>query len=194
MHLRAAPAGGVAAIGTDAVGDGDHDRISPSGEREVAQPVDPARGWRLRSSSLGRPRLFRTGPNGTEIRNTRRQSIGASRPPSTRPMNMPLTPTMLLMPSAIPRWLAGNASVRIAAEFASRNAAPTPCTTRKHDQVGGAGAAGEPVDRQHQRGGRVDDEAEVVHPHPAEHVPEPPQAHDQHARVTTRKPRIIHSR
>ena len=41
---------------------------------------------------------------------------------------MPLTPTMLLIPSAIPRWLAGNASVMIAAELASRHAAPTPCT------------------------------------------------------------------
>ena len=37
---------------------------------------------------------------------------------------------MLLIPSAIPRWLAGNASVRIAAEFASRQAPPIPCTTR----------------------------------------------------------------
>ena len=44
---------------------------------------------------------------------------------------MPLTPTMLLMPSAMPRWLAGKASVMIAAAFASRNAAPTPCTMRK---------------------------------------------------------------
>ncbi len=46
-------------------------------------------------------------------------------------MKTPLTPTMLLMPSAIPRWLAGKASVRIAAEFASRNAAPIPWTMRK---------------------------------------------------------------
>ena len=70
-------------------------------------------------------------PNGTETRNTSRQSIGASTPPSTRPMNWPLIPTTLLMPSARPRWLAGNASVRIAAEFPIRNAAPMPCTIRK---------------------------------------------------------------
>ena len=44
---------------------------------------------------------------------------------------MPLTPTMLLIPSAIPRWLAGKASVMIAAAFASRKAAPTPWTMRK---------------------------------------------------------------
>ena len=44
---------------------------------------------------------------------------------------MPLTPTMLLIPSAIPRLLAGKASVMIAAELASRHAAPTPCTIRK---------------------------------------------------------------
>ncbi len=38
---------------------------------------------------------------------------------------------MLLMPSAIPRWSAGKASVMIAAALASRQAAPMPCTTRK---------------------------------------------------------------
>ena len=42
-------------------------------------------------------------PTGTEIRNTIRQLIGASRPPRISPMNRPLTPTMLLIPSAIPR-------------------------------------------------------------------------------------------
>ena len=39
---------------------------------------------------------------------------------------MPLTPTMLLMPSAIPRWLDGNASVMIGAALASRQAPPMP--------------------------------------------------------------------
>jgi hypothetical protein len=38
---------------------------------------------------------------------------------------------MLLIPSAIPRWLAGNASVMIAAAFASRQAPPMPWTTRQ---------------------------------------------------------------
>ncbi len=46
-------------------------------------------------------------------------------------MNMPLTPTMLLIPSAMPRWRAGNASVMIAAALASRHAPPMPCTMRK---------------------------------------------------------------
>ena len=45
-------------------------------------------------------------------------------------MNWPLIPTTLLIPSASPRWLAGNASVRIATEFAIRNAAPMPWTIR----------------------------------------------------------------
>ncbi len=34
-------------------------------------------------------------------------------------------------PSAVPRWLAGNASVRMAVEFANRNEPPMPCTTRQ---------------------------------------------------------------
>ena len=51
---------------------------------------------------------------------------------------MPLTPTMLLMPSAIPRWLAGNASVMIAAELASRKARADPLHDAEDDQVGRA--------------------------------------------------------
>ena len=45
-------------------------------------------------------------------------------------MNVPLTPTMLLIPSAMPRWLLGKASVMIAAALASRQAPPMPCTIR----------------------------------------------------------------
>ena len=70
-------------------------------------------------------------PTGTEIRNTSRQLIGASRPPSTSPMNIPETPTMLLMPSAIPRWCWGKASVMMAAALAIRQAPPMPWTMRK---------------------------------------------------------------
>ena len=106
-------------------------RISPAAKVTLPhQSTDAWRGW-LRSSSLRYAQTVPSSPTGTEIRNTSRQSIGASTPPSTSPMNTPLTPTMLLMPSAIPRWFSGNASVMIAAEFASRNAAPTPWTTRK---------------------------------------------------------------
>jgi len=35
------------------------------------------------------------------------------------------------VPSAVPRWVAGKASVRIAVELANRNAPPMPCTTRQ---------------------------------------------------------------
>ena len=38
---------------------------------------------------------------------------------------------MALMPRAVPRWLAGKASVRIAVELANRNAPPMPCTIRQ---------------------------------------------------------------
>ena len=99
----------------------------------VAFPIQSI-GARLRtpiSLSLRCDHTVPTRPNGTETRNTSRQSMGASSPPTRRPMNWPLIPTTLLRPSASPRWFAGNASVRIAAEFAIRNAAPTPCTSRK---------------------------------------------------------------
>ncbi len=84
-----------------------------------------------RSSSFMYAQIVPATPTGTEMRNTSRQLIGASSPPSTRPTNMPLTPTMLLIPSAMPRWLDGNASVMIAAALASRQAPPRPWTIRK---------------------------------------------------------------
>ena len=63
--------------------------------------------------------------------NTARQSIAASRPPATRPMNWPASPATWLMPSAKPRRSAGNASVRIAAELAISIDPPTACSTRQ---------------------------------------------------------------
>ena len=69
-------------------------------------------------------------PNGTETRNTSRQLMGASTPPSSRPRNDPPTAATPLMPSALPRSFSGNASVRIAVELANRNAPPTPWKTR----------------------------------------------------------------
>jgi len=70
-------------------------------------------------------------PTGTDTRNTQCQSIGASTPPTSRPRNEPAIAATPLMPSASPRWLAGNASVRIAAELAIRNAPPMPWTMRQ---------------------------------------------------------------
>ena len=78
-----------------------------------------------------RDEIVPTMPSGTETRKISRQLTAASRPPSTRPMNWPLIPATLLIPSASPRWWAGNASVRIATEFAIRKAAPIPWTTRQ---------------------------------------------------------------
>ncbi len=106
-------------------------RISPSAKVTFPSQSIRARTGRLSSCSIRYAQTVPNSPTGTEIRNTSRQLIGASIPPSTSPTNIPLTPTMLLIPSAIPRWLGGNASVRIAAELAIRKAPPTPWTRRK---------------------------------------------------------------
>ena len=97
-------------------------------------------------------------------------------------MNWPLIPTTLVIPSARPRWFAGNASVRIATELRDQERRADALHDAEADQPVGAGAAGHPVDRQEQRGERVDDEAEVVHPHPPVQVAEPAEADDEHAR------------
>ncbi len=69
-------------------------------------------------------------PIGTETRKMSRQLMGASNPPRISPMNEPLIPAIWFTPSAMPRWSSGNASVRIADEFAMRKAAPTPWKIR----------------------------------------------------------------
>ncbi len=70
-------------------------------------------------------------PTGTLTQNTARQSMAASRPPATSPTNMPAKPAIWLVPSAKPRWSAGKASVRIAAELAMSMDPPTACSTRQ---------------------------------------------------------------
>ena len=69
-------------------------------------------------------------PIGTFTQNTARHHHAASSPPSSRPTNCPAIPAIWLMPSAMPRWRAGNASVRMAAALAISMAPPTACTSR----------------------------------------------------------------
>ena len=70
-------------------------------------------------------------PIGTFTQNTARQSQAASSPPSSSPMNWPEIPAIWLMPSAMPRLLAGKASVRIAAELAISIDPPTAWISRQ---------------------------------------------------------------
>src|SRR5215467_575271 len=100
---------------------------------------------------------------GTLTQNTARQSIAASSPPTTRPRNCPASAVIWLTPRAIPRCVVGNASVRIAAEL----------DVPPRAQPDRAGLGGERVERQRQGRGGEDQEAQVVHAHPAEHVAEP---------------------
>ena len=67
---------------------------------------------------------------GTETKKISRQLIGARMPPRTSPMNVPLMAAAWLIPMAMPRWPAGKASVRMAAELAISMAAPTPWKIR----------------------------------------------------------------
>ncbi len=81
---------------------------------------------RLRYDQIAPPR-----PIGTETMNTSRQSTAASTPPRISPKNEPEMPATWLMPIAVPRWSAGNASVRMAGELAISIAPPVACTIRQ---------------------------------------------------------------
>src|SRR6516164_2364009 len=50
-------------------------------------------------------------PTGAETRKIRGQFTGASTPPRISPMNDPAMAAIEFRPSAVPRWLLGNASV-----------------------------------------------------------------------------------
>ena len=67
---------------------------------------------------------------GTDTKKMSRQLMGASTPPRTRPMKLPLKAAAWFTPSASPRWSAGKASVRMAAELAISIAAPRPWKIR----------------------------------------------------------------
>ena len=70
-------------------------------------------------------------PIGAETRKIRCQFTGARTPPRMRPMNDPAMAAIEFTLRAVPRWLAGNASVTMAAALANKNAPPMPCTTRQ---------------------------------------------------------------
>ena len=119
-------------------------------------------------------------PTGTETRKIRCQFTGASTPPRISPMNDPAMAAIEFRPSAVPRWLAGNASVRIAVELANRNAPPMPCTMRQKISHSAAAAPCIQVTVRKIEATREDREAHVVHADPAEHVAEPAERHHQH--------------
>ena len=132
-------------------------------------------------------------PNGTETRNTRCQLTGPSTPPSSSPRNEPEMAAMELIPSAVPRWLAGKASVRMAVELANRNAPPMPWTTR---QMISHSAASVPVSQVTAR--NID--ATVKTAKPMLYIRTRPNMSPSRPKdttstaVTTRKPINIHSR
>jgi hypothetical protein len=70
-------------------------------------------------------------PIGTLTQNTARQSHSDSTPPMSRPRKEPATAATILIPSAVPRCLAGKASVRMAVELAISMAPPIPWNTRQ---------------------------------------------------------------
>ena len=173
----------LAAVRLDAVGDGDEQHGRARRERHVAdQSIRPAALAAVFAQAHVRP-----------DRAERRRTARSPRRPGASPWRQQPAEragrgtarrcaAIWLMPSAMPRWLAGNASVRIAAEFAISMAPPTPCTKRQPISHSAPLAPVQRVEGQGDRGEREDEEAEVVNPHPAVHVAEPAQGDDEHRR------------
>ena len=119
-------------------------------------------------------------PTGTETRKISRHEIGASTPPSTSPTVEPATNPMFMIPSAVPRWPGGKASVTIALELPSSIAPPRPWPMRITISQLRSGAAMHPGDREQDREHGEDREAQVVDAHAAVDVAQAAEADDQH--------------
>jgi hypothetical protein len=178
----AAPADRMPAGGPDAVGDRDHDEHEPEGEGQVPRPVDArtARGAQLAQGDVG--------PDGAEQPDGHRDEEDQA--PVDRSEDAAedqadehaADPDDVVDPQRHPALVGGKGvgddRRRVGQQAGAADALHDP----EDDQEGRAGAALHPVDGQQQRGHRVDDEAEVVDLHPADHVAQPAEADDQHAR------------
>ena len=116
-------------------------------------------------------------PIGAETRKIRCQFIGARTPPRIRPMNDPAMAAIEFTLRAVPRWLAGNASVTMAAELANKNAPPMPCTTRQMiSHIAPSAPCIQVTVRKIEATLKIA-KPSGVHPHPAEHVAQPTERH-----------------
>ena len=179
---RAAPPDRMAAGRADAVGDRDHDEDEPDGEGQVARPVDAraARGAQLAQGDVG--------PDGAEQPHGHRDEEDQA--PVDRGEDAaedqadehaadaddvvdPQRHAALARREGV-----GDDRRRIGQQAGAADA----LHDAEDDQVGGSGAPLHPVDGQQQRGHGVDDEAEVVDLDPADHVAQPTETDDEHAR------------
>ena len=119
-------------------------------------------------------------PIGTPTQKMARQSHCDSTPPISRPRNEPATAATMLTPSAMPRWLLGNASVRIAADDAINIAPPTPWITRQPISHSAPRAQVERIERQRDRRDREDPESDVVDAHPPVDVTQAAEQDNEH--------------
>ena len=97
-------------------------------------------------------------------------------------MKVPLMAAAWLIPSAMPRWSSGKASVRMADELATRKAAPIPWKTRT--TISHSPAAGPVIHviGQQQREEGEEGEAQVVHADAPVDVAEAAEVDHEHAR------------
>ena len=181
-HARAAPAGARAAVGPDPVRDRDHQADEAAREQDVAPPVDrPAARLRALLELEVRPHRPEQADRDRDQEHeppVDRREQAAEQQPDEHPADADDVVDPERHPALVGREGVGDDRRRVREQAGAADALHDP----EHDQVVRAGAAGHPVDREQQRRDRVDDEAEVVDPHPAEHVAEAAEADDQHAR------------
>jgi hypothetical protein len=180
-HPRAAPTGRVAGVGTDPVGDRDHREDQAEGEGRVAEPVD--RG----AARLAALLQLQVAPDGAEEADRDRDQedqapVDRRQQAAEDEADEEAADADDVVDPQRHAALGGGEGVgddrgRVGEQAGAADA----LDNAEDDQVGGAGAPRHPVDREQQRGGGVDDEAEVVDADAAVDIAEAAEADDQDA-------------
>ena len=134
------------------------------------------------STSLRYAQAVPNTPNGTEMRNTRRQSIGCQHPAEHEADKRPGDGGHAVDPQSQPPLILREGVGQDGARVGELERAADGLADSHEDDPEGSGRAGHPVDGQEDREDGEDREPEVVHPDPPVHVPEPPEGEHQHRR------------
>ncbi len=178
-HERRGPAHRVPSVRLDAVGDPDHHQDQACRERRVSPPVDPCR---FANTEIAQ-RVIR--PDGRD--DTDRHGDREHQPPLQRcehaaehePDEGAGDGRDAVHPERQPALVLGERVGQDRARVREQHCAADPLADPHDDQPDRAVAAVQPGDREQDREGGEDGEAEVEHPHTAEHVSKATEAHEQ---------------
>ncbi len=175
------PTHGVAPVGLDAVGDGDHHQHEAEGERDVARPVDP------RSIAVAHLAELDVAPDSAEQSDRHRHQEdeppvdGGEDAAEDQADERAADAGGLVDAESEATLIVGEGVGEDGSRVGDEEGSPDPLEDADDDQPQPCRSPVHPGDRQQQGEEGEEREPEVVHPHAAVHVAQATKAHDQDA-------------